>query len=130
MNVIWKTETLTIWVKWFRVWVSIYTKGVVNWFFIFGTSLGMGSGWVPISLLPVSYPCFEIGENSNSYLVKAGKTCQIGFGSGGYPQVWVLLPCLGVILGVMNFFLWFFFCVAGVWTPDLTYIMHCLYQLS
>jgi len=45
----------------------------------------MGSGWVPIYPLPVSYPCFEISENPNSYPnpVKTEKTCQIGFGSGG-----------------------------------------------
>jgi len=45
----------------------------------------MGSGWVPIYLLPVPYPCFEIGENSYPYPnpVKTGKTRQIGFGSDG-----------------------------------------------
>jgi len=45
----------------------------------------MGSGWVPIYPLPVPYPCFEIGENPNSYpnLVKTGKTRQIEFGSSG-----------------------------------------------
>jgi len=56
----------------------------------------MGLGWVSIFPLPVSYPCFEIGENPNPYPnpVKAGNTRQNGFGSGGYPQVWVLLSCL------------------------------------
>jgi len=49
------------------------------------TGLGMGSGWVPISPLPVPYPCFKIAENPNSYLnlIKKGKTRQIGFGSDG-----------------------------------------------
>jgi len=31
-----------------------------------GTGLGMGSEWVLISLLSVPYPCFEVGENTNS----------------------------------------------------------------
>ncbi|RHN77865.1 hypothetical protein MtrunA17_Chr1g0159351 [Medicago truncatula] len=46
--------------------------------------LGMGSGWVPIYSLPIPFPCFEIGENSNSYPnpVKTEKIHQIGFGSG------------------------------------------------
>jgi len=45
----------------------------------------MGSRWVPIYPLPVPYPCFEFGENSNSYSnpIKMRKTDQIGFGSGG-----------------------------------------------
>ena len=51
------------------------------------TGLGMDSGWVPISPLPVSYPCFKIEENPN--LIKVGKTCQIGFGSDGYPRICV-----------------------------------------
>jgi len=63
---------------------------------IFGTGLDMGSGWIPISLLPVHYPCFKIEENSITYpnLVKMGRPRQIGFDSGGYPWVWVLLSCL------------------------------------
>jgi len=69
-------------VRWFRVLVSIYIKEVVNGFSTLGPGLGMGSGWVPISLLPIPYPCFEFGENPNP--VKAGKIRQIGFGSGGY----------------------------------------------
>jgi len=57
----------------------------------------MGSGWVPISPLPVPYPHFEIGENPNPYPnpIKPGKTCQIGDGLGGYPRARVLLPGLG-----------------------------------
>ncbi|KEH20069.1 hypothetical protein MTR_8g066785 [Medicago truncatula] len=49
-------------------------------------SLGMGSGWVPVSLLPVPYLCFEIGKNSNTYPnpVKTEKTRQIKFGSDRY----------------------------------------------
>ncbi|AES76320.1 transmembrane protein, putative [Medicago truncatula] len=49
----------------------------------------MGSGWVPISPLPVPYPCFEIGENPNPYpnSAKAGNTRQNGFGMGGYPRL-------------------------------------------
>jgi len=43
----------------------------------------MGSGWITIYLLLVSYPYFEIGENSNPYPVKTGKTCQIKFDSDG-----------------------------------------------
>jgi len=35
----------------------------------------MGSGWVPIYLLPVPYPCFEIGENPNP--IKTEKIRQI-----------------------------------------------------
>jgi len=34
--------------KWFRVWLYIYIKGVINWFSTFGTGLGMSSWWVPI----------------------------------------------------------------------------------
>jgi len=30
-----------------------------------GTGLGISSGWVHISLLPVPYLCFEVGENTN-----------------------------------------------------------------
>jgi len=59
VRVIWKINTLIVWVKWFRVWVSIYIKGVINWFFTFGTSFGVGSGWVLISPLLILYPCFE-----------------------------------------------------------------------
>ena len=49
--------------------------------------LDMGLEWVHISLLPVSYLCFGIGENINPYLnpVKVGEICQIRFGSDGYP---------------------------------------------
>ncbi|RHN65582.1 hypothetical protein MtrunA17_Chr3g0081441 [Medicago truncatula] len=49
----------------------------------------MDSWWLPISSLPVPYPCFEMGKNSNPYLnpVKAGKTRRIGFGSGGYYNI-------------------------------------------
>jgi hypothetical protein len=56
----------------------------------------MGSEWVPISMLPVPYPYFVIGENSNSYPnpLKAGKIRQIMFSSGGYPRIWILLPYL------------------------------------
>jgi len=36
--------TLIVWVKLFRVWVSIYIKELINWFSIFGMSLGMSSG--------------------------------------------------------------------------------------
>jgi len=42
---------------------------------------GYGFGVSTIYLLPVPYPCFEIGENPNP--VKTGKTRQVGFGSGG-----------------------------------------------
>jgi len=45
----------------------------------------MGLRWVPTSLLLVPYLCFEIGENSYLNSVKAGKTRQIEFGSGGVP---------------------------------------------
>jgi len=46
-------------------------------------------GVVPISLLPIPYLCFKIGENSNHYptSVKAGKTRHIEFDSGGYLQL-------------------------------------------
>ena len=54
VGVVWKTETLIVWVKWFKVWVSIYIKAKVNWFFTFETGLSMGSWWVLISQLPVS----------------------------------------------------------------------------
>jgi len=39
----------------------------------------MGLGWIPISPLPVSYPCFKIGENPNPHpnLIKAGKTVKM-----------------------------------------------------
>lgn len=71
-------------------------KKIINWFFTFETGLSMGSGCVFISLLPVPHPCFEIGKNSNAYLssVKAEKTHKFEFGSGGYPRVWTLLPCI------------------------------------
>jgi len=75
-------DSLIMWVKWFRVWVSIYIKMVVNWFSIFWTSLCMSSRWVLISTSFVSYVCFEIGKNSNS--IKAGKIRQIRFGLDGY----------------------------------------------
>lgn len=44
-----------------------------------------GFGWVHISSLPITYPCFEIGENSSSYpnSIKAEKTRQIMVGSDG-----------------------------------------------
>ncbi|AES60335.1 hypothetical protein MTR_1g043790 [Medicago truncatula] len=44
----------------------------------------MGSG-VPIYPLPVPYPCFEIGENSNP--IKMGKIRQIEFGSDGVKEL-------------------------------------------
>jgi len=49
------------------------------------TGLGMGSGWIFISPLPVSYPCFEIEKNPKPYpnSVKVGKIRQIGVGLGG-----------------------------------------------
>ena len=50
-------------------------------FSAFGTCLGMSLEWVPIYMLLVSYPCFEIGENPNP--VKTEKTRQIEFGLGG-----------------------------------------------
>jgi len=59
----------------------------------------MGSGWVPIYLLPVPYPCFEIEENPNPYsnLVKTGKTRQIEFGSGVTTDMgFVVMPTLEV----------------------------------
>jgi len=45
---------------------------------------GCEFGGVPIYLLPVPYPCFEIGKNPNSYSnpIKTGEIRQIGFGSG------------------------------------------------
>jgi len=46
-----------------------------------GTDFDMSLGWVHLSLLPVPYPCFEIGKNTNP--VKVGKTRQIGVGSDG-----------------------------------------------
>jgi len=62
--------------------------------------MGMGSGWVHITPLPVPYPCFEIGENPYPYPnpVNAGKTRQIGVGMSGYPRGRVLLPCLVFLL--------------------------------
>jgi len=50
-----------------------------------GLGLSMSSGWVPISLLPVPYQCFEIGKNPNSYpnQVKTENTHQIGVGLDG-----------------------------------------------
>jgi len=48
-------------------WVSIYIKGIVNWFFTFGTDFSMSSEWVHISLLPVPYSCFKIGESIYTY---------------------------------------------------------------
>ena len=38
-----RNEIMTLWDKWFNVWVSIYIKVVINWFFTFETSLGMDS---------------------------------------------------------------------------------------
>ena len=47
----------------------------------------MGSVWVYISLLPVPYPYYEIGENPNPYpnSVKSEKTRQTEVDLGGYP---------------------------------------------
>ena len=49
-----------------------------------------GSGWVPIYSLPVQYPCFEIGENPNSYpnpiKTKKNSSNWVWFGL----RVWVL----------------------------------------
>jgi len=55
----------------------------------------MSSGWVPIYPLPVPYPCFEIGENSNSYPnpVKTGKTVKLGLvWAGNYGMGFVVMP--------------------------------------
>jgi len=56
-------------------------------FYIQGVWVWVWGGY--LSLLPVLYPCFKIGKNPNRYSnpIKAGKTCQNGFGSGEYPQV-------------------------------------------
>ena len=43
----------------------------------FRNGFGYGSRWVHIFMLPVMYPCFEIGENSNSNSIKAEKDRQI-----------------------------------------------------
>lgn len=53
----------------------------------------MGSWWILVSLLPNSSPYFIIGEypNMNPNPVKTGFPRQI---RGGYPHVWVKLPCL------------------------------------
>ncbi|KAK2387504.1 hypothetical protein QL285_061276 [Trifolium repens] len=49
-----------------------------------------------MSPLPAPTPSFEIGENPNPYPnpVNSGFPRQSGYGLGGYPRVWVLLPCL------------------------------------
>jgi len=65
----------------------------------------MSSGWVLISPLPVPYPCFVIGKNPYPNPVKAGKPCQFGFGSGGYPRVWALcLACTTLSYWVYEYF--------------------------
>jgi len=62
----------------------------------------MSLGWLPISLLSVLYPCFEIEENSNPYLnpIKIEKTRQIEFCSSKNPWIRVLLPSLNVVVCV------------------------------
>jgi len=49
----------------------------------------MGSEWVHISPLPVSYSYFEIGENSNHTQTQSNVV-----GLDEYPWTRVLLPCL------------------------------------
>jgi hypothetical protein len=49
-----------------------------------------------MSPLSAPTPSFEIGENPNPNPnpINSDFPCQSGYDLGGYPRVWVLLPCL------------------------------------
>jgi len=64
----------------------------------FETDLGTVSGWVPISPLPTLYQYFEIRKKKKKKKLKHthkpsqnGNTRQIDMGSGGHPEIQVLL---------------------------------------